>query len=103
METPKVGDIIYIYSSDDVWGGKAFVSKIKQGISGGELAVFVSVEQNPGCEYNWEFLGARQQELKERFKDAWAYPDSLYGYDNRSSLAFYTVEELKEELKRRGD
>ena len=83
MNDPKIGDIIYVdshfyisHGSDDVVGGKATVTEITKGISGGKEVTFVAVKEHNGHSYNWtQFLGPDQEKLKERFGDEWAYPD----------------------------
>lgn len=71
---PKVGDEIYIPSafyisrgSDDVVGGLATVSKIKDG--------FVSIQEFPGKSYSWKYLSERQDDLRTKFGDKRAYAD----------------------------
>jgi len=83
MEDIKVGQKIYVETqlhisrgSDDVVGGLATVTKIREDISGGEKCLFVSVKEHPGNGYNWsQHLSKLQDKLKERFGDQIAYPD----------------------------
>jgi hypothetical protein len=79
----KVGDIVYVETSlylshglDDVIGGKAHVTKVYKGISGGKNCTFIEVEEHPQNGYNWgQFLSKKQKSLAKRFGDKWAYPD----------------------------
>lgn len=78
----EAGDEIYVGSSfylshgrDDFCGGRARVSKVTKGISGGNEAWFVEVEERPECRYNWEFLENDQEKFKERFGDDRAHAD----------------------------
>jgi hypothetical protein len=82
--TPKVGDYIYVESSfyidhgeDDVVGGLAQVTKIKQQMSGGDpKTLFVTVAQHPGNSRNWsQHLVNVQAELMKDFGMKFAYPD----------------------------
>lgn len=91
---PKVGSVILIPPSDDHCGGKAIVSEVKDGISAGQPAIFVEVEQC-NSSYNWEFLEQQQSKLNERYGDRWAYSD----YPR--NLAQYSLEELQEEINKR--
>jgi hypothetical protein len=78
----KVGDRIYVetwaylsHGRDDVIGGLATVIRVDREQPSGEERVFVEVAEHPGCSYNWEYLSARQEELKQRFGDQVAHPD----------------------------
>jgi len=78
----KVGDKIYVGSSfhmsrgsDDVVGGLATVTNIKEDISAGKPALFVSIKEHPGKAYNWEILSEKQEELKKQFGKRKAHPD----------------------------
>ena len=85
MKIPKVGSKIYVdthlyisHGSDDVIGGIATVSKVREDISGGEKCIFVQVKEHPGHSYNWsQFLSKEQAKLKKEFgkKKAHADPD----------------------------
>ncbi len=84
VKKPKVGDKIYVNSSfyishgsDDFVGGLATISKVYQGISGGEKTWFVEIKERPGSGYNYEMLVEKQKELKKEFgkKKAYADPD----------------------------
>ena len=92
---PKEGELIYIGSGGDYYGGKAIVSKVKDGTSGGFAASFVEVEQAPGTSFNWQFLGASQERLKRSYGHVWAHPDYP------SALAHYSVHDLKAEIEKR--
>ncbi len=77
-----VGSQIYVptslylsHGADDFQGGLCKVSEVKAGISAGEEATFVSVEERPGHSYNWAYLEPKQAELRERFGTDRGYPD----------------------------
>jgi len=83
---PKVGDLIYLptrgsidHGYDDVWGGVGMVKEIKQGISAGVPASFVTAHEQPGRGHNWEFLGPEQTKLKQDYGNGWARPDPDLG------------------------
>ena len=85
LQVPRVGDRIFVptagyigHGVDDVQGGKATVSLVKDGTSGGRTVPFVSVKELPGRSYNWEVLGAKQEELKGQFGEGQARPDPDY-------------------------
>ncbi len=60
----------------DIIGGRAIVSVVKPGISGGKTVNFVEVEPLPGHSFNWdEYLRGKQAALEERFQDRWAGSD----------------------------
>jgi hypothetical protein len=78
----KVGQKIYVESafhisngSADVVGGLATVTEVKEDISAGKPALFVSVKEHPGTAYNWEILSEKQENLKNRFGTSKAHPD----------------------------
>ena len=82
---PEVGDKIYMEGSyflshgwDDFEGGIATVSAVSEGVSAGKPAVFISVEERPGWEMNWDLLEKEQEKLKKMFGDdvAHAVPDT---------------------------
>ena len=82
MEDLKIGQKIYVethlymsHGSDDVIGGLATVSKIKDGISAGKKVPFVSVKEHPGNSYNWKLLSQKQDQLKEEFGNQIAKAD----------------------------
>jgi hypothetical protein len=77
IETPEVGDVIYVdtelfmgHGKDDFCGGRATVTAIHAGKS-----PFVEIAQNPGRSYSWAYLAGLQVALAEKFGDAWAFPD----------------------------
>ena len=79
---PNVGDTIYVggsmylsHGADDFAGGRATVSKVEQGISGGALTHYVSIKERPGTAYNWKYLAGKQDALKNQFGDDVAHPD----------------------------
>lgn len=85
VDVPEPGDLIYLpfhcsidHGYDDVWGGAGVVQKVKERVSGGEPAFFVTAHEHPGDGYNWKFLGAEQAEHKRRCS-GWARPDPDLG------------------------
>ncbi len=79
---PVVGQKIYIrgamymsHGEDDYAGGRATITAVKEGISGGEPCLMVSVKEIPGHSYNWTFLEQEQAKLAEQYKDSRAHPD----------------------------
>ncbi len=80
MEVPKPGDVIYVetelylsHGIDDLRGGKATVTRVKDETIRGRGVPFVEVAENPGSFYNWEYLGGKQAALAAEFGDAWAH------------------------------
>jgi hypothetical protein len=79
----NIGDEIYVDSScslssgsTDVIGGLAKVTKVINGISGGEPCLFIEVAELPGHQYNWDqVLSKKQEELKNKFGEHRAFPD----------------------------
>ncbi|HCC23395.1 TPA: hypothetical protein DF272_04455 [Candidatus Falkowbacteria bacterium] len=78
----RVGDVIYIrggmslsHGVDDYTGGKATVTVVKMGVSGGRNVPFVSVREVPGHSWNWESLAQDQAALRESHGESWAAPD----------------------------
>lgn len=74
---PKKGDIIYLpggfYSSqgmDNKTAGQAFVTRVFKQMSGGKLTPFVITDVLPESQFNWEYLGPIQEELKEKLRDS---------------------------------
>jgi hypothetical protein len=51
------------HGQDDVDGGLAIVTKVKEGISGGQPTSFVTTKEHPHSGYNWEFLALEQEKL----------------------------------------
>lgn len=81
--TPVVGDMVYVPTSlyidhgeDDVEGGLAQVTRVYEGMSGGDPhTIFIDVAQHPNG-YNWsQFLSKDQAKLMRRFGNQIAYPD----------------------------
>ena len=82
MNQPRLNQEIYIptalylgHGRDDFIGGRARVIQLKEGISGAEKTVFVKVEENPNCWYNWEFLRREQYRLKRKFGNQRAHSE----------------------------
>ena len=82
IPVPRVGDEIYVpshmsmsHGHDDVLGGLARVTHVKEEMSGGLVVPFVSVAEHSGGSYNWEYLALDQERLKEMFGDERARPD----------------------------
>jgi len=85
-DVPKVGDLIYLptrgsigHGFDDVRGGVGTVKAVREDISGGKPAFFVTAHEQPGRGHNWEFLSADQAENKQYYGDGWARPDPDLG------------------------
>ena len=83
---PVKGDKIYVptqisidHGEDDIEGGVAHVSKVKQGTGASKNDVFVSLVEVPGHSFNWSWLKDQQKELKKRFGGQLAHPDPDYG------------------------
>jgi hypothetical protein len=71
---PRIGDDIYLdtelylsHGSDDFEGGLCEVINVKEETIAGRLIVFVEIKENPGSYYNWDYLRAIQDGLRERF------------------------------------
>lgn len=79
----KVGDKIYIQTSisidhgwDDITGGLGTVKSIKPITSGGQLTLFVEIEEIPGRRFNWDqYLAQEQDKLRAEFGERVAGPD----------------------------
>jgi hypothetical protein len=79
----KVGDIVYVdthlylsHGLDDVIGGKAHVTNVYKGMSGGKMFTFIEVEEHPQSGYNWgQFLSHKQKTLAKEFGERWAKAD----------------------------
>ena len=80
---PKVGDDIYVptelflsHGRDDRRGGLAKVKKVEPGMSAGKTVHYVTTEEFPNLQHNWEgYLAEQQDRLKEEFGDQRAYCD----------------------------
>jgi hypothetical protein len=79
---PKVGDEIYVPSAfylshgrDDFVGGLARVAAVKLDELGGSTGYWVEVEERPGRQYNWDWLGPQQGKLRAEYKDERAHLD----------------------------
>ncbi|KKN43564.1 hypothetical protein LCGC14_0702110 [marine sediment metagenome] len=59
-EPPKVGDFIYVRSSDDYIGGLAEVTEVAP-------AEFIRVKEKPHVSMNWKYLKDIQKTLAERY------------------------------------
>ncbi len=84
-ETPTRGQVIYLatHGSDmspmsDFAGGRATVSNVRMRISCGVETPFVTVEEIPGLEFNWEILAQHQAEYKALYGDRVATPTPDY-------------------------
>lgn len=74
---PKIGEKIYVPNSlhvyrgvDDFQGGLCTISEVKESkhLSKDHFNYYmVTIEEEPGAEYNWKNLIAQQEELKKRF------------------------------------
>lgn len=85
MDHPQIGDKIYIpsefylsHGADDWIGGLATVSKVEEGISGGQPTIYVTCKEKPQTRYNWKFLAEKQEELKVEFSEALAHASPDY-------------------------
>lgn len=82
LTVPKVGEDIYVgsrfyvsHAADDFVGGLAKVKKVTEGISGGKPCVWIEIEEQPGAQWNWDFLGKEQEELQTKFGNNRAHSD----------------------------
>jgi hypothetical protein len=82
---PRIGDFIYLptaayisHGRDDFRGGRCTVSAVEPGISGGAIAVFFSVRERPGHQYNWTYLAPEQDRLRAQWGDSPGGPDPDY-------------------------
>ena len=64
---PVVGEIIWVPHGDDHHAGWGIVSVVKDGISGGEPTIYVSVEELPAMSYNWVYLEPKQAKLRKDY------------------------------------
>ena len=95
MNYPTVGAVVLIPPADCHWGGKAFIEKIEQKISAGELVLFITTEQCSFHSYNWDFLIDQQDRLAIHYGDRWAHAE------RPGKLCEYSFNDLKAEIKRR--
>jgi hypothetical protein len=79
---PQIEDVVYVpsdfyigHGADDFRGGRAHVTKIEEGISGGEKTIFIGIGERPNTLYNWGILSEKQKELAQKFGDQIAHPD----------------------------
>jgi hypothetical protein len=85
LATPQVGDPVYLptegyisHGRDDFQGGLCTVSEVKEDISAGQPAMFISVTERPGHYYNWNFLAPRQEDLRKQYGSHRGRPDPDY-------------------------
>ncbi len=64
---PVVGEIIWVPHGDDHHAGWGIVSVVKEGISGGEPTIMVSVEELRAMSYNWTYLEPKQEKLRKDY------------------------------------
>lgn len=71
---PLLGEPIYLPTSlhiyrgrDDFEGGLCTVNKIELGVSAGKPTYFIRIKENPGVQYNWEYLVENQEGWKEEY------------------------------------
>jgi hypothetical protein len=88
---PRPGTDIYVPTSlylshgvDDFQGGLAQVYRVEQRTTGGQPALFVSVVERPGVQYNWAFLKDQQDALREHFGTRRARPDPDYSVESNT-------------------
>ena len=80
---PVLGSDIYIRSAyylghgrDDFEGGLCRVARVTVGISAGDPAYFVEVEERPGWSFNWStFLSVEQEKLRAKYGNRRGYQD----------------------------
>ncbi len=72
---PKIGDMRYIYTTDDINGGLARIITVEVGISGGEKNPFVRFDIFPRASFNWKFLKERQEDLQKSYGNELATVD----------------------------
>jgi len=78
MDTPKVGDIVYIqgacytsHGADDIAGGKATIQAVVKEYG----KTYITLKEVPSRRYCWEWLEELQEYLKEQYGQEWARPD----------------------------
>jgi hypothetical protein len=64
---PRVGDPIILPPGDFKYGGIFIIDNVFRRISGGKKIWFFSVEETPGCEYNWEYYNEDQDQLEKHY------------------------------------
>lgn len=81
-DLPQIGQKIYIPTSlylghgrDDFAGGLCKICRIQFGISGGEKTIFITVEERPNCQYNWDYIRKNQEKWREKYKGCVGHPD----------------------------
>lgn len=79
---PKIGEEIYVWGSysisngsNDVAGGKAHITEIREETSGGKNYYRVCVREVPSRSYNYGMLMEQQDSLKKMYGDQEAHPD----------------------------
>jgi hypothetical protein len=79
---PVIGQEIYVsgamymsHGEDDFAGGRAEIDSVREDISGGCPAIFISIKERPGHGYNWKFLEDEQEKLAKAYGNERAHPD----------------------------
>lgn len=67
ISIPKVGDVVYIPTTDTLNGGRTIISEVEIGISGGEDVILITTEVNPDIVFNWEWLKDKQEQHKNNY------------------------------------
>lgn len=85
-QEPIIGSLIYVNShfyidhgQDDVVGGLATVTNVKEVYHGKTRRLEISVKEHPGSGYYWDILAPEQEKLKKEFGDKFAYESPDYG------------------------
>lgn len=73
---PKIGDMIYVPTTDDLNGGRTTISDIEVGTSDGKNAILITTEVHLGIVFNWEWLKDKQDEYLNNYGNREA---SIYG------------------------
>jgi len=77
----RPGDVIYVetelylsHGADDIEGGLAEVTEVRNDVSAGKATPFVRVGSDPSALHNWRLLAAEQKELRARHGKSWSHP-----------------------------
>lgn len=82
----KVGDDIYVPTSfyishgeDDFVGGLCKIKSIVDDGKDGINSIMITIEERPGCNYNYKSLLEDQEKLQKEFGTSRGYQDPDYG------------------------
>ncbi len=67
IKEPKIGDKIYVYTSDFMTGGVARISNILHKEVPRKDCIFVTLLEDGGAAYNYDYLLSQQETLKKIF------------------------------------